>query len=163
MGRNKREKLIKPKSKVKVSGVSRGVTISCKSLTQEEVELKSKLDKEEFTYSRPKTRCDCVNGIRPCPFVGCKYHLYLTVNEKNGSIKLNYPDLDFHEIPETCYLDIIDRKKGEITLEEVGGYTNLTRERVRQIEETAIKKLKDAGFFDDETLRILKEYFNFKD
>ena len=24
---------------------------------------------------RPRTRGDCVNGIRPCPWVGCGHHL----------------------------------------------------------------------------------------
>jgi len=61
--------------------------------------------------------------------------LYLDVNERTGSIKLNFPDLEVWELPETCALDIADR--GGITLEEVGEIMNLTRERIRQLETAA--------------------------
>lgn len=81
---------------------------------------------------RPKTRGDCVDGPRPCPFVSCSHHLYLDVSPKTGSIKLNFPDLDVDELKETCALDVADR--GGTILEEVGALMNLTRERVRQIE-----------------------------
>lgn len=57
---------------------------------------------------RPKTRGDCVDGIRPCPFVGCKHHLYLDVTP-SGSVKLNFPDLEPDQMGETCALDIADR------------------------------------------------------
>ena len=35
---------------------------------------------------RPKTRGECENGQRPCPFVSCKWHLYLNVDPLRGSI-----------------------------------------------------------------------------
>ena len=157
MGRNKREKLKKPDSKVKVSGIRRGVTISCKSLTKEEVVLKSKLDADSFVLQRPAVRAECKNEMRPCPHVGCKYHLYLDINKSNGSIKFNFPDLEFDELSETCALDIIE--KGESTLEDIGTYMNLTRERVRQIQDNVIEKLRQSGLFPDEVL----EYYNVKE
>lgn len=88
----------------------------------------------EVEIDRPRTRGECVDGIRPCPFVSCKWHLYLDVNV-SGTIRVNFPDLDPDEIPETCALDVADR--GGVTLEEVGRYSNVTRERVRQLEEIA--------------------------
>jgi len=81
---------------------------------------------------RPRTRGECEEGDRPCPWVACKYHLYLDVNPETGSIKLNFPDLEVWEMKETCALDIADR--GGATLEVVGATMNLTRERIRQME-----------------------------
>lgn len=89
-------------------------------------------------HDRPKTRADCVDSPRPCPYVSCRYHLYLDVEGK--LLKVFYPDRDFDEIPATCALDIADR--GGQNLEEIGGYFNLTRERIRQIENTALRKLR---------------------
>jgi hypothetical protein len=80
-----------------------------------------------------------VEGIRPCPFVSCKHHLYLDVSSRTGAIKLNFPDLEVWEMNETCALDIADR--GGTTLEEVGAIMNLTRERIRQVEVKALAKL----------------------
>jgi len=74
--------------------------------------------------------------------VSCRHHLYLEVDEEGGGIKLNFPDLEVWELPETCALDVADR--GGVTLEEVGGYLNLTRERVRQLEVRSLVALKEA-------------------
>lgn len=87
---------------------------------------------------RPKTRGDCAGGERPCPWVSCRHHLYLEV-KKNGNLVLLHPDKAPDEIPETCSLDVADR--GEHALEEVGEYTNVTRERVRQIEAEALAEI----------------------
>lgn len=92
----------------------------------------------ELDVTRPRTREECVAGERPCPFVSCKYHLYLDVTP-TGSIKLNFPDAELHELTETCALDVAER--GGVTLEEVGTLFNLTRERVRQVEARAAAHL----------------------
>jgi len=89
---------------------------------------------------RPRTRSDCYGFARPCGFVGCRHHLYLEVNPETGTIKLNRPDLAPEELKESCSLDVAER--GGLTLEEVGEITNLTRERVRQIEVGALIALK---------------------
>ncbi len=91
----------------------------------------------EENYWRPRTRGECANVERPCPYVACKHHLYLDVGS-SGSIKLNFPDLEPDELVETCSLDIADR--GGVTLEEVGALMNLTRERVRQLEVRALAR-----------------------
>ena len=41
-------------------------------------------------------------------------------------------------MPETCSLDVAER--GEHTLEEVGAVVGHTRERVRQVQEAALRK-----------------------
>lgn len=100
----------------------------------------------ELDATRPKVRADCVEGPRPCPYVSCKYNLYVDVNPKTGSVKMNFPDKELWELAETCALDVADRQG--ITLEEVGVIMNLTRERVRQLEMRGLTKLRVIA--DDE-------------
>ncbi|MGF1509234.1 MAG: sigma factor-like helix-turn-helix DNA-binding protein [Myxococcota bacterium] len=112
---------------------------------------------EILEYDRPMNRSDCRHSERPCLYVSCRYHLYLDVNPNTGSIKVNFPDREVWELPETCALDVAER--GGVTLEEVGEIMNLTRERIRQVEVTGLEKLKvgDASletFLDGRELPI---------
>jgi hypothetical protein len=117
----------------------RARTISVKRMTKRELELGRLLYPDMEEIGRPKTRADCVEGARPCPFVSCQHHLYLDVSARTGAIKVNFPDLDVWEMSETCALDVADR--GGTTLEEVGAIMNLTRERIRQVEVKGLAKL----------------------
>lgn len=94
----------------------------------------------EDDHPRPQTRAECAEGDRPCPYVSCRHHLYLDVSPRTGAIKLNFPNLEIDDMPETCVLDIAER--GGATLEEVGALMNLTRERARQIETSALYQLR---------------------
>lgn len=93
---------------------------------------------------RPATRGSCAEAIRPCPFVTCRHHLYLDV-VPTGAIRLARPELEPEEIePEwSCSLDVADR--GAHTLDGVGRLLGLTRERIRQISDVALEKMRDAG------------------
>lgn len=112
----------------------RAHSISVKRMTKRELYLGQALyPADEFEdVARPKTRAECIDGPRPCPFVSCAHHLYLDVSAKTGAIKLNFPDIEPDEMLESCALDVADR--GGVTLEQVGEIMNLTRERIRQIE-----------------------------
>lgn len=99
---------------------------------------------------RPHTRGECLEAPRPCPWVTCRYHLYLDVDASNGSIKVNFPDLEAWDLAETCSLDVADR--GGVTLEEVGAIVNLTRERVRQIEVRGLRRARFRNLAMDEEL-----------
>lgn len=73
----------------------------------------------------PRTRGDCLpgglNAARPCPWADCRHHLYS---------------------PErSCVLDVVD-ERGPLTLEEIGQLFGVSRERIRQIEENIVRKLK---------------------
>jgi len=116
----------------------RARTISVKRMTKRELEV-GRLLYPETDYYKPKTRSQCIDGPRPCPYVSCKHHLFLDVSAKTGAIKLNFPDLDLWEMGESCALDVADR--GGTTLEDVGAIMNLTRERIRQVEVRALAKL----------------------
>src|SRR5262249_28750008 len=71
----------------------RSKTIAMKRLTKEEMRLGA-LMFPPVDEPRPRTRAECAEGQRPCPWVSCKHHLYLDVNPETGSIKLNFPDLE---------------------------------------------------------------------
>jgi hypothetical protein len=62
---------------------------------------------------------DGCNAIRPCPWVSCKYHLYLQVDPmRSGGVQMDFPARHVDEMAETCALDVADR--GGAILEEVG-------------------------------------------
>jgi len=109
----------------------------------------------ELDATRPKVRGDCVEGERPCPYVSCKYNLYVDVNPRTGSVKMNFPDKELWELAETCALDVADR--AGITLEEVGVIMNLTRERVRQLEMRGLGKLRVIADDEPRTAEQLEE------
>jgi hypothetical protein len=116
----------------------RARTISVKRMTKRELEI-GRLLFPETDYWKPRTRAECVDGPRPCPYVSCKHHLFIDVSPRTGAIKLNFPDLEVWEMAESCALDVADR--GGTTLEDVGAIMNLTRERIRQVEVKALAKL----------------------
>ena len=124
---------------------SRARTISIRRLSKAELN-RGREQYPESDYWRPATRGDCMDMERPCPFVACKYHLYIDVHPVRGSIKINFPDVEVWEMTDTCALDIADR--GGITLEEVGQIMNLTRERVRQLETQGLAKLQQVDGVD---------------
>ena len=124
---------------------TRPKTIAMKRLTKEEMRIGALLYPER-SYWRPKTRGECSNVARPCPYVSCKYHLYVDINPTTGSIKVNFPDREVWELSHSCALDVAER--GGTTLEEVGEILNLTRERIRQVEVRGLLRLKEAGGAD---------------
>lgn len=111
--------------------------VAAESLTAEEEAAFADLD-----AARPRVRADCEGGPRPCPFVSCRYHLYLDVTA-TGGVKLNYPEREVWELEHTCALDLADQ--GGLTLEAVGAALQLTRERVRKLELATAAKVRAAG------------------
>jgi hypothetical protein len=90
----------------------------------------------------PPSRSACRGGPRPCPLVSCRYHLFLDVDPHNGSLKLNFPELQPWELPCSCALDVAE--EGGVTLDVVGEHLGLTRERARQIELVALGRIHAA-------------------
>ena len=124
----------------------RARTTSIKRTAKRDLALGAMLYPERpgVDYLRPATfeECDSVGlgDLTPCPFVSCKHHLYLDVNERIGSVKINFPDLEPDELAETCAMRVAMR--GGATLEEVGEIMNLTRERIRQLEARGLANLR---------------------
>lgn len=91
----------------------------------EPVRLPIYVEPVEETVVPPRTRGDCqaggVSAYRPCPWMECRFHIA-------GSEEVS------------CVLDVAEQ--GGVTLEDVGRYLGVTRERIRQIETIALRKLK---------------------
>lgn len=116
----------------------RARTISVKRMTKRDL-YAGAAEFPDVGHWRPVTRGDCADVERPCPYVSCRFHLFLDVSPVTGAIKLNFPDLEPDELEETCCLDVADR--GGETLEEAGAFMNMTRERLRQIETRAFRRV----------------------
>lgn len=86
-------------------------------------------------FGRPRTRADCADVPRPCPFVGCRFNLYLDLNLV-GNIRYNY-NCEPWEMAHSCVLDLADEMPRD--LKRIGELLGLSRERVRQIEHQAME------------------------
>lgn len=94
---------------------------------------------EQPMPQRPKTRGDCVGGLRPCPWATCVHHIvHLRNPAQFGEL---VPSLD--DWPETCVLDVADRDGA--TLQEVASAIGVTRERARQMESAALASVGKAS------------------
>lgn len=93
---------------------------------------------------RPRTRAECENGLRPCPWVSCRYHLYLDV-DRSGVLRRQPGDpLDLRE---TCALDVADR--GPLSDADVGRLLGITRSGVAVIAERALVRLRRRKDLDE--------------
>lgn len=90
---------------------------------------------------RPMKRSQCESGVRPCPYVMCRYNLYLDVRG-DGVLRVNFPNLEPEEMIASCALDMAD--DGPRTLDQVAGLMGMSKERARQIEASALVKLREA-------------------
>lgn len=95
----------------------------------------------------PQTRGDCLpggsNAARPCVWITCKWWLYSQDEQTRGPV---------------CVLDVAD--EGGMTLESVGVLMGITRERIRQIEEGFLKKLRKMDSLGQGKLRALLDEVN---
>lgn len=71
---------------------------------------------------RPRTRGECKGGVRPCPWLSCRYHTAIMTGG------------------DTCALDVADR--GPQSLVAIAATEGLTRQRVHQIVQEAVHKLR---------------------
>lgn len=90
---------------------------------------------------RPRTRGECVDGPRPCPWTSCLYHLAEDVQAvaRRQASRTGKAPPTLAEMVETCALDVADL--GGVSNEAVGVALGMTRENVRQIEAKALAKL----------------------
>jgi Sigma-70, region 4 len=88
---------------------------------------------------RPLVRGDCKDGPRPCPWVGCRHHLYAEVTV-TGELRVLHPGKEPWEMAHSCSLDVADQ--GGVRLEDIGRIAGVTRERIRQIELAGLVRLR---------------------
>jgi len=93
---------------------------------------------------RPKTRGDCGNVPRPCPFAGCRHHNFLEVR-RDGSLRLNHPHLeDPSEMTadQSCSLDVADANRQGMLHLNIAPHLGHVRQRMGQLEVEAIAALR---------------------
>lgn len=129
-----------PEPDVRQVGERVAKTLSRPRLTSAEIEAGKEL--VDDVIPMPKTRGECVDGLRPCPFARCRYHLGFEVDSRSGHLRLMHGHDDVTKMAETCALDVADR--GGATLEEVGELLSVSREHIRQIEQSAFEMLRDS-------------------
>jgi|GEM_PF-2680331 hypothetical protein len=118
-------------------------------------------DEDDPLPPRPRTRADCIDGPRPCPWVGCQYALYLDVLPrdlpKGPRLKINFPELEPGEMRDSCALDVAE--EGQHTAAQIGSFLHLTEERIRQIEIVAELRLAPllAHLHDEEATMATKK------
>ena len=105
-------------------------------ITQRDLAIGRFLYPERVSHLRPKTRADCKDSPRPCPWVGCRHHLYL---ELSCSGHPREPDLEPWDLLESCALDVADR--GEQGIPATAKALRVTGARVGQIQREAFVKL----------------------
>lgn len=112
-------------------------------LTRAEMREGAKLSQEDWlwwlTQLRPKTRADCIDGPRPCPWVSCKYNLQIDVRS-NG--RYTEPTVVIREgCTESCVLDVVDRypegTTQQVIAEVMGGVSS---QSIEQAERSALRK-----------------------
>lgn len=96
---------------------------------------------DEPTEQRPRTRGECAEGPRPCPWVGCRHHLAYEVTPAGG-LKEKFPGVELEDMKHTCALDIADM--GAQSEDTVALLSNVSRERVRQIEKQGMDAFRAA-------------------
>lgn len=145
----------------------RAHTVSVKRLSKRELERGAAEYPERpgVDYLRPRTFAECqragLGDDVPCPFVSCKHHLYLDVNPRTGSIKLNFPDREVDELEETCALRVA--AEGGRALDGVAQAMAVTRERLRQLESRAIAQIKALDSLPSELVDDLDEVVAMRD
>lgn len=119
----------------------------------------------------PRTRADCVDGFRPCPWVSCRYHLLLYVRA-DGTFELAHhkgitgrkrairptPEEEaawiknavnrLSRMEESCALDVAAR--GGLLPSEIAKLAGLTKQRISQIESALRERLRAEGQEDGE-------------
>lgn len=90
---------------------------------------------------RPTTRGDCVDGPRPCPFVGCRYHIWLEATQFGAIVTQQDGKLQgMHNMRFTCVLDAAEQ--GPLPVKQIGRLLGVKKERLRQMERVATARLK---------------------
>lgn len=83
---------------------------------------------------RPTRRTQCIDGPRPCPYMSCRHHLGLDVED--GVVVLNRAIVD-EEVPifgrPTCSLDLADVQLSPADVAELVGATIEEVVRIEQV------------------------------
>jgi len=110
-------------------------------VTRGPVEAATARELAQLDALRPRCRAECAGVPRPCPFVGCRYNLYLEVHPTTGTIR--QPAWGPEEVwpGHSCVLDVIEAEPQGLLLSQIGVVLHISRERARQLEARALQHL----------------------
>jgi hypothetical protein len=114
-------------------------------------------DDFDFKTGHPMSRDECRGGQRPCPYVECRFHLWLVDAEsrpgrRHHRAQGGAPEAEINPVTmTTCALDISERDdKTLMPFHEIGEVLGVSDERARQLCERAVEKLQALGISVDE-------------
>lgn len=87
---------------------------------------------------RPKTRGECADVPRPCPFVSCRYHLYLDI--VRGQV-IPSTDKEPDEMEHSCSLDEADNEEA-LSYGQIGALVGVSHARAQQIGSDVVDRIK---------------------
>jgi hypothetical protein len=127
----------------------------CREMVRKAAGLRMPADKELpllallFPEERPKTRGDCKDAARPCPWVGCRYHLWSDEHddlEDPVGVEARVLAMPVQGAP-SCALDVADEHPEGLLPTEVGRMLQMRPEVISAIEEAALVKIRKRGEF----------------
>lgn len=100
------------------------------------------IDKQDGQIEgKPKTRADCANVPRPCPYVSCKYNLGVEIDITG------WPRLT--DAKKSCMLDLIEKNPDGMTLDNIAEILRISKKQVRAELREALSKLKRTELADE--------------
>ena len=104
----------------------------------------------------PASRAECRNGERPCPYVRCKWHLWLVLGSDRPGRRYDgrtpptalRPAWLEDPMPPCCTLDIAERAEvldDPGSIRELAAAIGLKPSRIHDIIATALDKLRERG------------------
>ena len=104
----------------------------------------------------PASRSECRNGERPCPYVRCKWHLWLVLGSDRPGRRYDgrtpptalRPAWLENPMPPCCTLDIAERAEvldDPGSIRELAAAIGLKPSRIHDIIATALEKLRARG------------------
>ncbi len=97
---------------------------------------------QQYPDTRPKTRGECADMPRPCPFLSCRYHLAHGAVSPHARPPLNNDQSSdlISGLPESCTLDIADRTD-KPSIAEVARHMGVSMQAVQATERRALHKI----------------------
>ena len=108
----------------------------------------------QLGFIKPTCRSECSGVPRPCPFVTCRYNLFLDVTER-GEIRYNYAGTEPGEMDPkaSCALDVVDSfdySKGPLPQERLAELVGCSRDTVTSVIQKALATLQETTAADEE-------------
>ena len=93
----------------------------------------------DLSLKKPCVRADCASLPRPCPFISCKYNLFVEIGPK-GSLDFTWPRTQPHQMPQSCALDLAD--EGGLTVQELADEMRLGLDVVKKSVDAALRSVR---------------------